>query len=398
MQSIYSIFMPVFEGDPFFQRSFGQPKLVIKTLTGTPTRWRARCEDQNGSRGGKERPSCLLVVVVVVACCLLFVACWLLVVAYRLLVVVVVVAVACWLLVVDEVDCHLFLYDPQGGCRPLNLRLWCELLDSRSFLKECVDGNPRSWGNKKYGKTLRLGSHCLHFLPSYTNCTCAGSFMFCFFDETMKHLVLEASSWLDSTVPLYLPSRNTFTYKSVQYIRCTLQRLRLCDLEVGLKDGHPKMSQTHESHMNFTKNSQEQMICGWSEVKFTVPSSFQFQKSRLTHSRVFCWTVLEKFTGWNMKYFPQETSQNQSPRSLQSLQLATQTPTSTLCRWSPGGGLVVVEAFSREQLKYNTGGPPDEERLVSCASRKPKQMWIHGIEDWLKVEVYFFWVDTFNIL
>ena len=75
-----------------------------------------------------------------------------------------------------------------------------------------------------------------------------------------------------------------------------------------------------------------------------------------------------------MKYFPQETSQNQSPRSLQSLQLATQTPTSTLCRWSPGGGLVVVEAFSREQLKYNTGGPPDEERLVSCASRKRKQM------------------------
>ena len=28
---------------------------------------------------------------------------------------------------------------------------------------------------QKYGKTLRLGSHCLHFLPSYTNCTCAGS-------------------------------------------------------------------------------------------------------------------------------------------------------------------------------------------------------------------------------
>ena len=55
-----------------------------------------------------------------------------------------VVAVACWLLVVDDVDCHLFLHDPQGGCRPLNLRLWCELLDSRSFFKECVDGNPRS--------------------------------------------------------------------------------------------------------------------------------------------------------------------------------------------------------------------------------------------------------------
>lgn len=141
---------------------------------------------------------------------------------------------------------------------------------------------------------MRLGSHCLHFLPSYTNSTCAGSFMFCFFDERMKHLVLEASSWLDSTVPLYLPSRTTFTYKSVQYIRCTLQRLRLCDLEVGLQDGYSKMSQTHEPHMNFTKNSQEQMICGWSEVKFTVPSSFQFQKSPLTHSRVFCWTVLEK--------------------------------------------------------------------------------------------------------
>lgn len=78
----------------------------------------------------------------------------------------------------------------------------------------------------------------------------------------MKHLVLEASSWLDSTVPLYLPSRTTFTYKSVQYIRCTLQRLRLCDLEVGLQDGYSKMSQTHEPHMNFTKNSQEQMICG----------------------------------------------------------------------------------------------------------------------------------------
>eukprot|EP00434_Breviolum_minutum_P018909 symbB.v1.2.016675.t1/scaffold1275.1/size127301/3 len=31
------------------------------------------------------------------------------------------------------------------------------------------------------------------------------------------------------------------------------------------------------------------------------------------------------------------------------------------------GGLVVVEAFSREQLKYNTGGPPDEERLVTPA-------------------------------
>ena len=68
----------------------------------------------------------------------------------------------------------------------------------------------------------------------------------------MKHLVLEGSSWSDS---------NYCTYLVVPH-RCTLQRLRLCGLEVGLKDGYSKMSQTHESHMNFTKNSQEQMICG----------------------------------------------------------------------------------------------------------------------------------------
>lgn len=47
---------------------------------------------------------------------------------------------------------------------------------------------------------------------------------------------------------------------------------------------------------------------------------------------------------------------------------------------------MVVEAFSREQLKYNTGGPPDEERLVSCASRKRKQMWIDGLKTGWKLK------------
>ena len=214
IQSIYPIFIPVFEGDPFFQRSFGQPKLVIKTLTGTATRWRARCKDQNGSRGGKERPSWLLVVgcwlllmlmmmmmMMMLLLLLLLVACWLLVVAYRLLVVV---AVACWLLVVDDGNRHLFFNDPQGGCRPLNLRLWCELLDSRSFFKECVDGNPRSWGKTKIWKNLEVGislspfSAILHQLYVRRLVT-----MFCFFfggkTETFT-VVLEGSSWLDRTV------------------------------------------------------------------------------------------------------------------------------------------------------------------------------------------------------
>ena len=331
----------------------------------------------------------LLLLLLLVAYCLLLVGCWLLlIVCWLLLLLLLLLLVGCWSLMKLIVIYFSTILKVAADLSTFDFGVNCWILEvfSRNALMEIQGVEVTKNMEKPWGWDLIVSIFC-HLTPTVRAQARSCSV---FFDETMKHLVLEASSWLDSTVPLYLPSRNTFTYKSVQYIRCTLQRLRLCDLEVGLKDGHPKMSQTHESHMNFTKNSQEQMICGWSEVKFTVPSSFQFQKSRLTHSRVFCWTVLEKFTGWNMKYFPQETSQNQSPRSLQSLQLATQTPTSTLCRWSPGGGLVVVEAFSREQLKYNTGGPPDEERLVSCASRKPKQMWIHGIEDWLKVEVYLF--------
>lgn len=47
------------------------------------------------------------------------------------------------------------------------------------------------------------------------------------------------------------------------------------------------------------------------------------------------------------------------------------------------GGILLLEAYTPEQLEYNTGGPPDEEKLMTLAGlRKELQGvdFLHGVE------------------